>query len=64
MRTNWWVPYEDEGLIAGFYYSLIGGGNRLSTDSPLGLPSDPAIVNGYNQWWNFGAGSSIQPHRA
>lgn len=58
MRTNWWVPYEDEGLIAGFYYSLIGGGNRLSTDTPLGLPSDPAIVNGYNQWWNFGAGTS------
>jgi len=57
-RTNWWVAYEDEGVIAGFYYSLIGGGDRLSEDHPLGLPSDPAIVDGYNQWWNFGAGNS------
>jgi hypothetical protein len=57
-RTDWWVAYEDEGVIAGFYYSLIGGGNRLSTDMPLGLPGDPAIVNGYNQWWNIGAGNS------
>lgn len=63
-RANWWVPYEDDGLIAGFYYSLIGDGNRLSTDSPLGLPSDPAIVNGYNQWWNLGAGSSTNNRTA
>jgi hypothetical protein len=59
MRKNWWVPYEDEGAVAGFYYSLIGGGNRLSTDTPLGLPGDPAIVNGYNQYWNLGAGTSV-----
>ena len=57
-RTNWWVVYEDEGSIAGFYYSLIGGGDRLSPDHPLGLPGDPAIVDGYNQWWDFGAGNS------
>jgi hypothetical protein len=57
-RADWWVAYEEEGVIAGFYYSLIGGGNRLSTDMPLGLPGDPAIVNGYNQWWDIGAGNS------
>ena len=57
-RTNWWVNYEQEGTNAGFEYSLIGGGNRLSTDMPLGLPSDPAIVNGYNQYWDLGAGAS------
>ncbi|HSY44022.1 MAG TPA: hypothetical protein VK811_08920, partial [Candidatus Acidoferrum sp.] len=44
---------------AGFYYSLIGGGNRMSTDIPLGLPGDPSVVDGYNQWWNFGAGNSV-----
>ena len=37
-------------------YSLIGGGNRLSTDQLLGLPSDPAIVDCFNQWWDLGAG--------
>jgi len=57
-RTNWWVTYENEGVIAGFYYSLIGGGNRMSGDHPLGLPDDPAIVDGYNQQWDFGAGNS------
>ena len=57
-RKNWWVAYEDAGVIAGFYYSLIGGGDRLSEDHPLGLPGDPAIVDGYNQWWDFGAGNS------
>jgi hypothetical protein len=57
-RENWWVTYEREGTNAGFIYSLIGGGNRMSTDIPLGLPGDPAVVDGYNQWWNFGAGNS------
>jgi hypothetical protein len=56
-RTNWWVSYEQEGTNAGFVYSLIGGGNRMSTDEPVG-PGFPAIVDGYNQWWDFGAGNS------
>lgn len=57
MRTNWWVDYEVQGSHSGFYYSLIGGGNRLSTDMPRGA-GFPAIVDGYNQWWDFGAGTS------
>ncbi|MDE3067208.1 MAG: hypothetical protein KGJ60_06600 [Verrucomicrobiota bacterium] len=58
MRTNWWVPYEGSGAVAGFHYSLLGGGDRMSSDRPLGLPSDPAIVDGYNQNWDLGAGTS------
>jgi hypothetical protein len=57
MRTDWWVSYENYGSIAGFNYSLIGGGDRTSTDRPLGLPSDPAIRDGYNQNWDTGGGS-------
>jgi hypothetical protein len=62
MRTNWWVNYEQQGANAGFKYSLIGGGDRLSEDRPLGLPSDPAIVDGYNQYWDLGAGT-LNPNR-
>jgi hypothetical protein len=55
MRTNWWVNYEQEGTNAGFEYSLIGGGNRMSMDEPVGQ-GFPAVVDGYNQNWNLGAG--------
>src|SRR5579871_6253840 len=57
MRTNWWVAYEQTGQAAGFLYSLIGRGNRLSIDHPLGV-GQPAIVDGFNQWWDLGAGRS------
>jgi hypothetical protein len=60
-RYNWWVPYEDYGLFAGFHFSLIGGGNRMSTDEPVGQ-GFPAIVDGYNQNWDLGAGI-LNPNR-
>jgi hypothetical protein len=56
-RANWWVSDERAGTNAGFEYSLIGGGDRLSTVEPAGK-GFPAIVDGYNQWWDFGAGTS------
>jgi hypothetical protein len=57
MRATWWDQYEDYGTRAGFCYSLIGGGNRMSTDDPLGQ-GFPAVVTGYNQDWDFGAGTN------
>ena len=60
-RNNWWVSYEDYGIISGFYYSLIGGGNRTSNDHPAG--QGYTVSNGYNQDWDLGAGQSQTGNR-
>jgi hypothetical protein len=60
-RDNWWDPYENYGINAGFLYSLVGHGDRTSTDEPLGQ-GYPAIVEGYNQYWDLGAGT-LNPNR-
>lgn len=34
MRNTWWTALEDGGKKAGFHYSRLGGGDRLSMSSP------------------------------
>jgi hypothetical protein len=56
-RAAWFTSYESNGLRAGFYHSLIGGGDRLSVDRPAGPQSDYPRY-GYNQRWDLGAGAT------
>lgn len=54
-RQTWWSTNEASGRFAGFYYSLLSGGDRLSTNQPASSGS-PRISDGYNQLWSLGAG--------
>jgi len=54
-RNSWWAAYENHGTNAGFIYSRIGNGDRTAYFPP-GLPGDPIIRDGYNQYWDLGAG--------
>ena len=56
-RGTWWTSTEAAGAEAGFRYSLIGGGDRLSTTEPAGAGTGP-INDGVNGLWDFGAGSA------
>src|ERR1041385_3604712 len=56
-HQNRWSPYEAGGTNERFYYSLVGGGNRLSAIEPAGAGMG-RIVNGYNQAWDLGADAS------
>jgi len=57
MRTQWWTAAEQKGTNAGFIYSRLGGGDRLSSVQPNGANSS-TIRAGLNQKYDFGAGNT------
>lgn len=54
-RATWWTGLETAGATAGFHYSLIGGGDRLSSVEPAGV-GNGRIVDGFNGFWELGGG--------
>lgn len=54
-RSSWWTGPEAAGAAAGFHYSLIGGGDRLSAVEPAGS-GNGRISDGFNRNWDFGGG--------
>jgi hypothetical protein len=54
-RSAWWTATEMSGAVAGFFYSLIGGGNRLSNLEPAGA-GNGRINDGFNKNWDLGGG--------
>jgi len=54
-RTNWWTALEARGTNTGFRWSLIAGGDRLSTLEPNGS-GNGRVNDGFNRFWDLGAG--------
>ena len=54
-RNTWWTSSEMAGAAAGFLYSLIGHGNRLSNLEPAG-GGNGRINDGFNKKWELGGG--------
>lgn len=52
-RASWWATDEAQGALAGYYYSRIGGGDRLSPATPAGAGTD-RIRDGFNGIWDLG----------
>ncbi|MEO5803954.1 MAG: hypothetical protein ABIR24_10515, partial [Verrucomicrobiota bacterium] len=57
-RQTWWTTNETAGATTGFYYSLAGGGDRLSNLEPAGV-GNGRIRDGYNKIWDLGAGVAM-----
>jgi len=60
-RTNWYTSFEQRGTNAGFRLSLIGGGDRTSTNEPAGA-GNGRINDGVNRNFDFGFG--VSPNRS
>lgn len=54
-RATWWTASEMQGAGAGFLYSLIGRGDRLSDLEPAGA-GNGHVSDGFNRKWDLGAG--------
>jgi len=54
-RSAWWTATEATGSAAGFRYSRIGRGDRLSSVEPAGA-GNGRINDGFNKLWDFGGG--------
>jgi len=54
-RSTWWTSTEMSGAAAGFLYSLIGGGDRLTNLEPGGAGTG-RIIDGFNKNWDLGGG--------
>jgi hypothetical protein len=54
-RSTWWTAAEMSGAAAGFFWSRIGGGNRLSDLEPAGV-GNGRIRDGFNKHWELGGG--------
>jgi hypothetical protein len=59
-RTAWWTTTEAAGTNAGFLYSLVAGGDRLSSLEPAGA-GNGRIIDGFNKVWDLGAGVAANP---
>jgi hypothetical protein len=59
-RAAWWTALEAAGTNNGFLYSLIGGGDRLSSVEPAG-PGNGRIIDGFNKVWDLGGGLASDP---
>ena len=58
MRSDWYAPGESAGATAGFHYSRIAGGDRLSNANPGGSSSG-TVSAGYNRMWDLGGGLAV-----
>lgn len=58
MRSDWYASGESAGATAGFHYTRIGGGDRLSNANPGGTGSG-IVSDGYNRMWDLGGGVAV-----
>lgn len=54
-RGSWYTAAENIGVNAGYIYSRVGQGDRTSSSRPAGSGGS-MIRDGYNQYWDLGAG--------